>query len=163
VTKRKATDFIAVHCTASPPSVDMDADDIRAIHTAPKGTPFDIAPGIVFHGRGWSDIGYHFVIRRQGHSEMGRPVMEIGAHVRGFNSRSVAVVLVGGVNAANVPTDNFTPAQWDVLTLLLRGLVATFPGAVVQGHRDFPNVHKACPSFDAIGWWAAHKDDDPHA
>ena len=66
MTERKKTEFIAVHCTASPPSVDMSADDIRAIHTAVEGTPFDIAPGIVFKGRGWSDIGYHMVIRRSG-------------------------------------------------------------------------------------------------
>jgi N-acetyl-anhydromuramyl-L-alanine amidase AmpD len=102
---------------------------------------------------GWSDIGYHYVIRRDGTLEVGRLEDEVGAHVAGVNWESVGVCLVGGVNDSNRPDCNFTSHQWRELELLIASLARRYPQAVVQGHRDFPNVDKACPCFDVGAWW----------
>jgi N-acetylmuramoyl-L-alanine amidase len=140
--KRRSTKFIAIHCSATHPSQNVGAAEIRRWHRA----------------RGWVDIGYHFIIRRDGIVERGRPQNTIGAHVEGFNSTSVGVCLVGGVTERNInkAEDNFTPAQWAALKTLVTTLRELYPNAVVQGHRDFPKVTKACPSFDAKAWAKAN-------
>jgi len=152
-TPRKATNWIVVHCAATPPTLDVGVKEIRVWHKE----------------RGFVDIGYHFVIRRDGTVEVGRPENVIGAHVEGYNSDSVAVSLVGGVDAKNQPENNFTPAQFAALALKLRELQAKYPHAKIQGHRDFPKVAKACPSFDVRKWIAetgvfatSHVADEPH-
>jgi N-acetylmuramoyl-L-alanine amidase len=129
--KRTRTDFIAVHCAATPPTLDIGKYEIDRWHRA----------------QGWLGIGYHYVIRRDGTVEEGRPVDTAGAHVANFNHNSVAICLVGGVDAANKPEDNFTPEQKQSLVDLLKTLKGMYPQAKIQGHRDFPNVKKACPSF----------------
>lgn len=135
---RKSTKYIAIHCSATRPSLDVGAKEIRQWHK----------------NQGWEDIGYHFVIRRTGVVEKGRAVDVVGAHVAGFNATSVGVCMVGGVSQSDYTKaeNNFTPAQFESLKVLLKSLVAKYPGAVVMGHRDFPRVQKACPSFDAKAW-----------
>jgi N-acetylmuramoyl-L-alanine amidase len=130
--------FIAVHCSATGPAQDVGAADIDRWHRL----------------RGFVKVGYHFVIRRDGAVETGRPLNERGAHVVDFNHNSVGVCLVGGTDGtkAQKPQANFTPAQLQALKALLSTLSARFPSAVVQGHRDFPGVAKACPSFDVRHW-----------
>jgi N-acetylmuramoyl-L-alanine amidase len=132
--------FIAVHCSATAPTVDVGAAEIDRWHRM----------------RGFLKIGYHFVIRRDGVAEEGRKLTERGAHVEDFNHCSIGVCLVGGVDASKrqLPQNNFTPEQFDTLAALLQDLKARFPSAVIQGHRDFPNVAKACPSFDVKRWLA---------
>lgn len=104
--------------------------------------------------RGFRTIGYHKVIRRDGSIEDGRPLDQIGAHVENWNSVSVGVCMVGGVTEhdINVPENNFTPAQFAALEKLLVELKAKYPKAKIQGHRDFPKVNKACPSFSVADW-----------
>lgn len=131
--------YIVVHCSASPPSVYVDAKVIDRWHKE----------------RGFLKLGYHYVIKRDGAIEAGRKLSEVGAHVEGYNSVSVGVCLVGGVNEARVPVDNFASLQKDSLRWLLEQLSVMFPTAVVQGHRDFPNVRKECPSFNCRKWWAS--------
>ena len=133
---RKSTDYIVLHCSATPPNVDIGADEIRQWHTA----------------KGWSDIGYHYVIRRDGRLEPGRPADQMGSHVKDHNANSLGVCLVGGVDARQKPQDNFTPAQWTALKRLLPELQVRYPHAAILGHRDFPGVAKACPCFNAIDW-----------
>lgn len=133
---RKTTDFIAIHCSASPPDCDWGAKDIDRMHRA----------------RGWRGIGYHFVICRDGSIEEGRPLMEPGAHVRGYNSRSVGICMIGGVDNNMKPENNFADPQWSSLAALVRQMKAEFPNAKVKGHNEFPNVAKACPSFDVQAW-----------
>jgi N-acetylmuramoyl-L-alanine amidase len=117
--------------------MDVGAADIRRWHRA----------------QGWADIGYHYVIRRSGKVEAGRPVDAIGSHVKGHNVDSVGICLVGGLNNETFkPENNYTPQQWESLIRLLKTLRAKYPKAKVRGHRDFPNVHKACPCFNAIPW-----------
>lgn len=143
-------DFLAVHCSATPADAkheNIDAAEIRRWHRA----------------KGWRDIGYHFVIKRNGAVEPGRPVDQPGAHEPRINNRSLAVCLVGGApplgsaaSKAGLGENNYTPAQFASLVTLLRELKAKHPAAEVLGHRDVPGVRKACPSFDVRPWWAAH-------
>ena len=134
---RKKTDWIVVHCTATRGKMDVGAADVRKWHKA----------------QGWSDIGYHYVLRRNGQIEKGRAQDAIGSHVKGHNHNSVGVCLVGGIGDNSwMPTDNFTPAQWKSLVALTKKLVKDYPNAKVLGHRDFPKVAKACPCFDAKAW-----------
>lgn len=136
--RRKRTDFVVVHCSATPPSMDIGRDEIDDWHRQ----------------RGWAGIGYHYVIRRNGDVEIGRPVNMMGSHVRGYNAESVAVCWVGGVDADGVPEDNRTEMQKLSLRAIVAMLMATYPEATLRGHRDFPGVLKACPSFDVEEWWA---------
>jgi len=99
---------------------------------------------------GWLDVGYHFIIRRDGTVEDGRPVDVIGSHIKGRNHDSVGVCLVGGVDAKQAFEANFTPQQMEALKQLLRLLKAKYPNATIQGHHDF--AAKACPSFDVRRW-----------
>ena len=135
--KRRATNWIVIHCSATRAIMDIGAKDIRRWHQQ----------------KGWKDIGYAWVIRRDGTVERGRDQDEIGSHVKGHNADSVGVCLVGGLNDETwQPEANFTRAQWSSLETLVRTLSKRYPQAKVLGHRDFAGVHKACPCFDAKPW-----------
>ncbi len=73
----------------------------------------------------------------------------IPAQVAGYNSHAIGICYVGGVDAQNKPKDTRTAQQKESLLKLLQGLKKLYPKAKIQGHRDFPKVAKACPSFDA--------------
>ena len=137
--KRKQTNYIAIHCAWTTKAMDhVDAAEIDRWHRQ----------------RGWSRIGYSYVITRDGTVEVGRGHDEIGAHVKGYNHESVGVCLVGGLNDEKTAgEDNFTDAQWKALANLVTTLKDFYPDAEVLGHRDFPNVKKECPCFDAREWW----------
>lgn len=135
-TPRKRTTFIAVHCAATRASQDIGETEIAAWHKA----------------RGWQDIGYNIVIRRDGIIEIGRPLDYRGAHVQGYNDSALGICLVGGINDAGQPADNFTAAQKDSLVVALEFCRRYARGALIRGHRDFPGVRKACPSFDVRAW-----------
>ncbi len=132
--------WLVIHTAATRPGMDIGAKEIRQWHKA----------------KGWSDIGYHYVIRRDGRVEKGRPDARVGAHVAGHNRDSLGICLVGGVNDNLVPENNYTEAQWKALEELLHKLVQKYPEGKVRGHRDFPGVSKACPCFDAEPWAARH-------
>ncbi len=137
MTPRKTTNWIAVHCSATRPSLDIGVKEIRQWHK----------------NQGWQDIGYHYVIRRDGKVEKGRAENLVGSHVAGYNAVSVGVCLVGGVSQKDIkPENNFTKEQFASLKTLLKTLSEKYKGAKIRGHRDFPKVSKACPSFDAIVW-----------
>ena len=82
-----------------------------------------------------------------------RNLNEIGAHVYGYNSQSLGVCLIGGVDEKNKSENNFTKDQFEALKKVLKFLTAIFPKAIVQGHRDFPKVAKDCPCFNVKDWW----------
>ena len=136
--KREKTDFIAIHCSATSSKQNIGAKDIDKWHRA----------------KGWACIGYHYVIRRDGTVEEGREEAVVGAHVQGWNEVSLGICMVGGVNADDIKKaeNNFTKEQFDSLKQLLVDLKTRYPKAKIQGHRDFPNVKKACPSFDVAAW-----------
>lgn len=151
---RTATDLLVVHCSATRPDQDIGALEITQWHLR----------------RGFDTIGYHYVIRRNGEVEAGRPENAIGAHVRGHNTRSIGVCLVGGVDARNKPANNFNPAQFATLRQVLDQLQRRYPEARILGHRDLsPDLNgdgkitpdefiKACPSFDVAAWLRASAD-----
>lgn len=129
--KRRITEII-VHCSATPEGKDYTVNDIRRWHKQ----------------QGWSDIGYHYVIYRNGHIEPGRDVDISGAHCEGHNSHSIGVCYIGGVaRDGKTAKDTRTLAQKAALLSLLKDLRELYPGAKIYGHRDF--AHKDCPSFDA--------------
>ncbi len=128
--------YLVVHCSATPPTMNIGKEEIKQWHLE----------------RGWSDIGYHVVIRRNGVVEYGRPFDKMGAHIKGYNKNSLGVCLVGGVDDKGKPSNNFTERQFNTLGCVLTALEMLFPGASIRGHRDFPGVTKACPSFDVDLW-----------
>jgi N-acetyl-anhydromuramyl-L-alanine amidase AmpD len=103
--------------------------------------------------RGWATIGYHYVIRRDGEIEQGRPESVAGAHVAGHNYDSIGICLVGGVDDSNQPEANYTDDQWKALEHLVRQLLVRYPGSSVTGHNDW-TTGKACPCFSVPEWWA---------
>lgn len=138
--KRLNTNYIAVHCSATSPKQDIGAADIDKWHRQ----------------KGWACIGYHYVIRRDGKVETGRDESVVGAHVQNFNHDSVGICMVGGIDATGKSENNFTPAQFNSLKTLLKDLKKRYPKAIIQGHRDFPEVNKDCPCFDVKSWVKAN-------
>lgn len=133
--QRPATDFIVVHCAATKASMDIGVREIRQWHVQ----------------QGWLDIGYHFVIRRNGTVENGRPHDVIGSHVKGYNSRALGICLAGGIDDNGKPENNFTPEQFASLKLLLIAQKRQYPQAKIVGHHDLDSG-KACPSFKVSEW-----------
>lgn len=128
---------IIIHCAYTPVSMDVGVEEIRRWHL----------------DRGFSDIGYHRVIRRDGTVEIGRPVEKPGAHVKGHNADSIGVCLVGGMGSREKPDCNYTASQWEALERVVIELVMRYPVADIVGHRDLDSG-KACPVFDVSAWWA---------
>ena len=129
--KRKITEII-VHCTATPEGRDVTVDEVRRWHKA----------------QGWNDIGYHYMVYRDGTVHEGRNVDVAGAHCYGHNSKSIGVVYVGGyATDGKTAKDTRTAEQKEALLRLLKELRALYPNAVIYGHRDF--AAKPCPCFDA--------------
>ena len=129
---------IIIHCTATPEGRDYTIEQIRKDHKA----------------RGFTDVGYNYVIYRDGTIHEGRDVNKIGAHCSNHNAHSIGISYVGGVeNKSGVaydklnPKDTRTQQQQDALLNLLEALKMMYPMAKIYGHRDF--AKKACPSFDA--------------
>ena len=134
---RHRTEYIVIHCADTYARMDIGAKEIRKWHVEDNG---------------WSDIGYHFVIRRDGTREIGRPIEAQGSHVKGFNSVSVGICLVGGKGDDGKACNNFTKAQFDALWEVLQILRVHYPKAEVVGHRDL-NGGKQCPSFEVSKWY----------
>lgn len=124
---------IIVHCSATPEGKDYTTADIKRWHLA----------------RGFSDIGYHYVIYRDGSIHKGRDEKVAGAHCTGQNTCSIGVCYIGGVanDGKQTPKDTRTLQQKNALLALLKDLKSKYPQAKIYSHRDFAN--KACPSFDA--------------
>lgn len=122
---------IFVHCSFTKPSMDIGVEEIRDWHV---------------NGNGWSDIGYHDVIRRDGSIEPGRSYEIAGAHASGNNADSIGVCLVGGMNQAGEADSNFTLPQLISLKNYIDQKKIEFPGVEVFGHRDVST--KQCPCID---------------
>lgn len=103
-----------------------------------------------------TSIGYHFIIYTNGTVATGRHLDEVGAHVQGFNAKSIGICMIG--------TDEFTVVQWKSLAGLVNALNETYPDARLCGHRDLsPDQNKngiiepfewlkICPGFDVAAW-----------
>ena len=133
---RRKTDYIVIHASATKPSQDIGAKEIDRWHRE----------------RGWLKIGYNFVIKRDGTREEGRGIMEIPAHAKGYNHKSIGVCLIGGVTEDDIKVaeNNFTQEQWAELDVLMRELTDMFPKTTIIGHNEISN--KDCPSFSVYEW-----------
>lgn len=148
--KAKNIKRIFIHCSATREGQDIDAATIRKWHK----------------NQGWRDIGYHFVIKLDGTVEPGRPEHITGSHARGYNTGSVAMVYVGGLDSAGKPKDTRTPEQLKAMAGLTQELLNAYPGSDLLGHRDISpdkdgdgkiephEFIKACPCFDVKTWWS---------
>lgn len=137
-------DLIVIHCTATREDRMLTESDLEADHRS----------------RGFNGCGYHFYVRRDGNITQMRPVEQVGAHARGYNSRSIGVAYEGGLDSGGKPADTRTFNQRNSLQLLVDSLLRDFPGAGVVGHRDLsPDLDgdgevspaewiKSCPCFD---------------
>ena len=123
--------LIIIHCSAIRPDQHSSAADIDRWHRA----------------RGWKGIGYHFVVRRDGTVEPGRPVEQVGSHCQNHNAHSIGVCYEGGLDALGQPADTRTPEQRRALRILIDQLKHRFPNALIVGHHTL-NPRKACPCFD---------------
>lgn len=124
-------DEIFIHCAATPEGRDYTVADMRGWHKA----------------RGWSDIGYHYIIYRDGRVMLGRPVGQVGAHASGHNARTIGICYVGGVSAdGKTAKDTRTLAQRSSLLWLTAELIRLHGAKRVRGHNEV--AAKACPSFD---------------
>lgn len=124
---------IVIHCSATVRGRHYEARDIHRWHK----------------DRGWSGIGYHYVVQAGGEIEIGRNVDYDGAHVKGHNTNTIGICLIGGLDEDREPIENgFTKDQYLVLDDMLRKLMCMYPTAKIMGHRDFPGVKKACPCME---------------
>lgn len=140
--------YLVVHCTATSQST-----SVASLLTA-------------FRARGWSSPGYHYVITPDGKLHSLLPEDKPSNGVKGYNSVSVNIAYIGGINASGKGIDNRTPEQKVTLRETLKALKKRYPDAVIQGHRDFsPDTNKngivdpwerikECPCFDAIPEYA---------
>jgi N-acetylmuramoyl-L-alanine amidase len=98
---------------------------------------------------GWKSPGYHYIIEADGKETQLLTIAQPSNGVKGWNKSIINICYIGGVNKLGKPSDNRTDAQKRQLLTRLKALKTMFPNAIIQGHKDFPNVAKACPSFDA--------------
>jgi len=133
--------YLTVHCTATPEGRPNTAEEVKAWDIKRFGQP-----------------SYHWVIELNGSVFRHLQDEERGAHVVNHNSGNIGIAYVGGtttLNAGAKPKDTRTTAQKNALKRLLVLYEQKYPGIVVLGHRDWPGVTKACPSFDVSAWIAA--------
>jgi N-acetylmuramoyl-L-alanine amidase len=121
-------DNIVVHCTGTPKNTRVQS--------------------IINYWRNvlkWKSNGYHVIIDNNGVAQQITPLEQICNGVAGHNSRSIHIAYIGGEFR-----DDRNQRQKDTLILVIKDLLMRFPKARVLGHRDFPNVTKKCPQFNAI-------------
>ncbi|WP_083811749.1 N-acetylmuramoyl-L-alanine amidase [Pseudopedobacter saltans] len=127
--------YLVVHCTATP-------------HNTTIASIMNYWKTVL----GWKNPGYHYMIKADGEIVNTFPIEQISNGVAGFNSVSIHIAYIGGIDAKGKAVDNRTPAQVASQIKLLKELKARFPNAEIKGHRDFPNVKKECPCFDVKTW-----------
>lgn len=130
-------DYIVIHCTATPQTT-----KIQSIRNYWKNV------------LKWKSVGYHFIIEANGGVTQLADISVPTNGVAGYNTKSIHISYIGGVDKNNKPVDNRTEAQKVALIETIkrvRNEIAlkqrTFP--IIQGHTDFPGVSKDCPCFDA--------------
>ncbi|MDV6170230.1 N-acetylmuramoyl-L-alanine amidase [Flavobacterium sp. DG1-102-2] len=124
--------FIAIHCSATAQSAKVESIQ-KYWREVLK----------------WSMPGYHFIVEANGTVHNLLPIENVSNGVAGYNSQTINICYIGGVDKKNKPIDNRTPEQKAAMLDLVKKHKKLFPHAIVQGHRDFPKVAKACPCFDA--------------
>lgn len=126
--------LVILHCSAVKPDQESSAAQIDTWH----------------RNRGWKlGIGYHYVVRRNGEIELGRPEYMVGAHCLNHNTHSIGVCYEGGLDARGQPADTRTAEQKAALRRLLEDLHRRYPRALIVGHHDL-DPKKACPCIENV-------------
>lgn len=139
-------DLIVIHCSATREDRSYTELQLETDHRS----------------RGFKGTGYHFYIRKDGRIVTTRPLKQIGAHARGFNAHSIGICYEGGLDTHGKPKDTRTEWQKHSLRVLVKVLLADYPGSRVCGHRDLsPDLNgngivepeewmKQCPCFEVV-------------
>lgn len=134
--KKEEIDAIVIHCSATKEGQDIGVKEIRQMHLA----------------RGFSDIGYNFVIRLDGTIEEGRSLDVYGAHCntagvsgKSYNKHSIGICYVGGLDTNGKAKDTRTDLQKAAMSGLIHRLIKEYPIKEIIGHRD------ASPDLDGDG------------
>lgn len=133
--------YIVVHCTATPQNTSIAS--IQNYWSASLR---------------WQNPGYHYIVKPDGTLVNLLSLDKIANGVQGYNAESIHISYIGGVDDHNKPIDNRTQAQRKTLYKAIISLLGQYPDAVVRGHRNFPGVSKACPSFDVTSWLQSIED-----
>lgn len=139
--KMKDYRYLIIHSSATKPSMDVPVERIEKWHLK----------------RGWSGIGYHVYITRDGNVHLGRDLDkdgssldEQGAHTLGLNRKSWALCYEGGMNEEGKAEDTRTPEQLIAMKAVIMMFQNVKPGLKIRGHRDYNQT--SCPSFDVKEW-----------
>ena len=133
--KREITDTIVIHCTQTPPNMDVDVEKVTQWHKE----------------RGFDTIGYHYLIKRDGTLQVGRDEDVVGAHAVAVNGTSIGVALAGGGTPSMRWENNFAPVHFQTLKSILMKLKDKYDIQKIVGHYQVDDG-KECPSFDVPGW-----------
>lgn len=134
--------YLTIHCTATPEGRDNTAEEVKRWDIERFGQP-----------------SYHIVIELDGDGIRHLEDDQKGAHVAKNNTGNIGISYVGGtttLNAGAKPKDTRTDAQKARMLALVQKYIGRYPGIIIRGHRDWPNVAKACPSFDVTSWLKAN-------
>lgn len=135
--------YIVVHCTATPTTTTLES--IKRYWK---------------EQRGWGDTpGYHYFIKRDGSIVQLLDEKKNSYGVYKHNSECISIAYVGGIDKDGKPVDNRSDAQKHAMFDIIVRLTEKYPKAEVLGHRDFPGVKKACPSFDVKEWLKNYEPD----
>ena len=136
MTPRSKSDMIVIHCSATPADMDIGVEKIKHWHVVENG---------------WDDVGYHYVIKRDGTLETGRDESMVGSHARAVNGTSIGICLIGGSNKSGDWENNFLPEQFDTLEQLISTLQDKYDIKKIIGHYEVDDKKK-CPSFNVKEW-----------
>ncbi len=135
--------FIVIHCTATQPEAKLES--IQKYWRDVKG---------------WGDVpGYHYLIKADGEIVKLLDESKNSYGVYAHNSECISLSYIGGIDKTGRPKDTRTRKQETAMFNKIVELTERYPGAVVVGHRDFPNVNKACPSFDVKTWLSSYQPE----
>lgn len=132
---------LIIHCSASPNGRHYDIEDIDNWHKERRFKRSSNA--IKKHRDDLESVGYHYVITVDGDIQQGRSIKERGAHVRGQNTDSIGVCMIG--------EGQYSAEQWKALKLVAMGILHEYPNIEIYGHRHFTDK-KTCPCFSVDEW-----------
>jgi N-acetyl-anhydromuramyl-L-alanine amidase AmpD len=127
--------YLTIHCAATPEGRHVTHEQI---------TEWDKAK--------FGQTSYHWVVELDGIMHRTLRDDQRGAHVGGANTGNIGICYIGGVDKKLNPKDTRTDIQKKSLLTLVRTYKSRYPGIIIRGHRDWPGVNKACPSFDVAAW-----------
>ncbi len=136
LTNRSKTNYIVLHHSAMPMNT---AEEIHKSHV----------------NKGWTGIGYHFYVRKDGSIYTGRPITAVGAHTVNYNSQSIGICFEG-----NFETETMCDAQIKAGREVVAYARKQYPNAKIVKHKDLQAT--ACPGknfpFDKVTQAEAAKE-----